>query len=284
MVVVLVPRPLFGKSAPRHFQTNYATRLLSLFAPSLYTFHSRYPDNFSLYRKLIASMAANTAAELTQHLNGRHLYPTAAWMQNFLSTTRPNTPLPALKQTVGFRLLATDITTSTDPPATSLFPSDILRATIQSRIVTGPVVCQILDIEDIGNSRWSQVEAIEAKERGETTKGREIVRVVEQENDDPSASVAPIHNRGPFKLLLQDAKGTKVYALDLRGIEGLNTSMMMGVKLLLRNVDVRRAVVMLEPGKVQILGGKLEALDKAWKDGCKERLINAAKAGSETVG
>lgn len=229
-------------------------------------------------------MAANIAVELTQHLNGRHLYPTAAWMQSFLTTTRPNTPVPAMKQTAGFRLLASDITTSLNPPANSVFPQDILKGTIPSRIVTGPVVCQVLDIEDIGNSRWSQVEAIEARERGEMTKGREIVRVVEQENDDPSAAVAPIHSRGPFKLLLQDAKGVKVYALDLRGIDGLNTNMTIGVKLILKNVDVRRAVIMLEPANVQILGGKLEALDKAWKEGRKERLMSAAKAGGEPVG
>jgi RecQ-mediated genome instability protein 1 len=227
-------------------------------------------------------MAANIAAELTQHLNGRHLYPSMAWMQNVLSTTRPNTPLPALKQTVGFRLLATDITTSNNPPATSIFPSDILKGSVPSRVVTGPVLCQILDIEDIGNSRWSQVEAIEARERGEMTKGREIVRVVEQENDDPSAAQTPIHSKGPFKLLLQDAKGLKIYALDLRGIEGLNTNMTIGVKLLLKNFDVRRAVIMLEPSGVQILGGKLESLDKAWREGRKDRLIKAAKG--ETAG
>lgn len=226
-------------------------------------------------------MAANLAAELTQHLNARHLYPTAAWVQSFLTTTRPNTPLPAIKQTAGFRLLAADITTALDPPANSVFPQDILRGTVQSRIVIGPVLCQVLDIEDIGNSRWSQVEAIEAKERGETTKGREVVRVVEQENDDPSAARTPTHSRGPFKLLLQDAKGLKIYAFDIRGIDGLNTSMSIGAKLLLRNVDVRRAVVMLEPGNVQILGGKLEALDKAWKAGRKERLMDAAKAGGD---
>jgi RecQ-mediated genome instability protein 1 len=229
-------------------------------------------------------MAANLAAELTQHLNGRYLYPTAAWMQSFLSTTRPNTPLPAIKQTAGFRLLATDITISLQPPANSMFPQDILRGTVLSRVVPGPIVCQILDVEDIGNSRWSQVEAIESKERGETTKGREVVRVVEQENDDPSAAVAPIHSKGPFKLLLQDAKGLKIYAFDIRGIDGLNTNTPMGTKLVLRNVDVRRGVVMLEPGNVQILGGKLEALDKAWKEVRKERLMKAAKAEGEIAG
>jgi RecQ-mediated genome instability protein 1 len=139
----------------------------------------------------------------------------------------------------------------------------------------------VLDIEDIGQSRWSQVEAIEARERGEMTKGREIVRVIEPENDDSGQAAAPIQSKGPFKLLLQDAKGLQIYALALRDVDGLSTNMNMGVKLLLRNIDVRRAVVMLEPGNVQILGGKLEALDKAWKEGRKDRLIKAANAGGE---
>lgn len=232
----------------------------------------------------MTAMAANIAAELTQHLNARHLYPTAAWLQSFVSTTRPNTPLPAIKQTAVFRLLATDITTTLNQPTASVFPPDILKGTTQSRFVAGPILCQVLDIEDIGHSRWSQVESIEAKERGEMTKGREIVRVVEQENENTSEAVAPVQSKGPFKLLLQDAKGLKMYAFDLRGIEGLNTSMTMGVKLILRNLDVRRGVVMLEPSSVQIMGGKLEPLDKAWKESRKERLMSFAKAGGEAAG
>lgn len=223
------------------------------------------------------TMAANIVGELTQHLNARHLYPTPAWLQSFVSTTRPNTPLPAIKQTAVFRLLATDITTTVNQPAACVFPQDILKGTTQSRIVAGPILCQILDIEDIGHSRWSQVESIEAQERGEMTKGREIVRVVEQENEGSSEAAVPMQSKGPFKLLLQDAKGLKIYAFDLSGIDGLNTSMTMGAKLMLKNVDVRRGVVMLEPGNVQVLGGKLDALDKAWKEGRKERLIAATK-------
>ncbi|KAK7192874.1 hypothetical protein DPSP01_013171 [Paraphaeosphaeria sporulosa] len=224
-------------------------------------------------------MANNLTAELTQHLNSRHLYPAAVWLQTFVSGTRPNTPLPALKQTALFRLLATDITTSLQPPLHTVLPQDVLNPRTQTRIIAGPIVCQVLDIEDIGLSRWAQVEQIEAKERGETTKGREIVRVVEDEND---GTVAPtVHSRGPFKLLLQDAKGAKIYAIDLRGIQGVNTDMPMGAKLLLRNTDVRRAVAMLEPANVQILGGKMDALDRAWREGRKERLMNAAKISGE---
>jgi len=228
-------------------------------------------------------MANNVLAELTQHLHSRHLHPTTAWLQSFVSTTRSNTPLPALKSTAIFRLLATDITTSLDQSASTLFPQDILNAKIQTRHVAGPIVCQVLDIEDIGLSRWAQVEAIEAKERGETTKGREIVRVVDDDNEAGGATPAPVvQSKGPFKLLLQDAKGAKVYAVDLHGIEGLNTNMTLGSKLLLRNTNVRRAVAMLEPDSVQILGGRIATLDEAWKAGRKQRLMDAAKAGHET--
>jgi RecQ-mediated genome instability protein 1 len=256
----------------------YASRL-----PHFSVTKPPYQSTHTSENSIDTGMAANIAAELTQHLNARHLYPTAAWLQSFLSTTRPNTPLPAIKQTAHFRLLATDITTSLKQPAASVFPPDILKGTTPSRVVAGPVVCQVLDIEDIGHSRWSQVESIEARERGEMTKGREIVRVVEQENEGTAEAAAPVLSKGPFKLLLQDAKGLKIYAFDLRAIDGVNTSMSMGVKIVLRNVDVRRGVVMLEPGNVQVVGGKLEALDKAWKEGRKERLMAAARVG-QTAG
>jgi RecQ-mediated genome instability protein 1 len=229
------------------------------------------------------NLTAELTAELTQHLRARHLHPSTAWLQSFVPTTRANTPMAALKQTALFRLLATDITTSLAPPANTVFPVDVLNAKVQSRNVAGPVVCQVLDVDDIGLSRWAQVEAIEAKERGETTKGREIVRVME--NEDQGETIVPaFQSKGPFKLLLQDAKGAKMYALDLRGIEGLNTGMPMGAKLLLRNVQVQRAVIMLEPGGVQLLGGKIEALDRAWKEGRKERLVDAAKAVGQAAG
>jgi RecQ-mediated genome instability protein 1 len=227
-------------------------------------------------------MAGNILAELTQHFSSRHIYPTPVWLQSFISTTRPNTPLAALKQTAQFRLLATDITTTLAQPPNTVFPPNILDGTSQSRHVAGPIICQVLDVEDIGHSRWSQVETIEAKERGETTKGREIVRVLPGEDENGPAPPA-VASKGPFKLLLQDAKGVKIYALELRGIDGLNTGMAMGLKLSLKNVDVRRGVAMLESDNVHILGGKIDALDKAWKEGRKERLISASNGGHEAA-
>ncbi|CAI6339056.1 unnamed protein product [Periconia digitata] len=226
----------------------------------------------------MANTTSNLVAELTQYFNTRHLYPSAAWLQSFVSTIRPNTPLPALKQTALFRLLAADITNTLTPTtSSSVFPRNILDADIELRQLTGPIVCQVLHLEDIGLSRWAQVEAIEAQERGEATRGREVIRVIENETD--GSTITPVlQSKGPFKLLLQDAKGAQVYALELNGIHGISSNMSMGAKLLLRNVQVRRAVVMLEAPHVQSLGGKLDSLDNAWKQARKNRLTNAAKS------
>ena len=112
------------------------------------------------------------------------------------------------------------------------------------------------------------------------TRGREIIRVVPGEvegNGDAAASTSA----GPHKLLLQDAKGLKIYALELRAIDGVSTNMNLGCKFVLRNFTVARGVIMLEPRSVQVLGGKIEALHKAWRDGRLERL-KAATSSDQT--
>lgn len=212
--------------------------------------------------------------EIQSHLSSKHLAPSPTWLSSFLSTQRPTTPLPAIQRTALFRLLNSDITASLAQSAVSIFPADILNADIASRRLTGPVVVQVLDIEDAGRSRWSQVEAIEAHERGETTKGREIIRVVPGEvggTDGSGAEVQGKGNAGPHKLLVQDARGVRVYAFELYTVEGIE-KMDIGAKLVLRGVDVRRGVIMLEPAGVQIMGGKLETLHDAWTKHRKENL------------
>ena len=103
------------------------------------------------------------------------------------------------------------------------------------------------------------------------------MRVVpgEVEANGDAASTA---STGPHKLLLQDSKGTKVYALEMRNIDGVGTNMNIGCKSVLRNITVARGVILLEPGNVTVLGGKIEPLHKAWREGRLERLKTAASA------
>ena len=139
---------------------------------------------------------------------------------------------------------------------------------------------QVLSVEDMSKSRWEQIEAIEALERGEGTKGREIIRVAAtEEGDDENAA----RNDGPHKLALQDAKGTRIYGIELKGVEGVGLGMSMGCKMVLRNVVVARGVVLLEPGTTTVLGGKIEGLHKAWKEGRKAELKAAIEASERAA-
>ena len=139
---------------------------------------------------------------------------------------------------------------------------------------------QALSVEDMSKSRWEQIEAIEALERGEGTKGREIIRVAAtEEGEDENVA----KDGGPHKLALQDAKGTRIYGIELKGVEGVGLGMSMGCKMVLRNVVVARGVVLLEPGTTTVLGGKIEGLHKAWKEGRKAELKAAIEASERAA-
>lgn len=261
------------------------------------------------------SLHINLNQEITTHLASKGLHPTPQWLSTFLSTVRTTTAPAAIKQTALFRLLASDITTSLARSSSSsnggggggstTFPPNILDGTIKQLVVPGPLVVQVLDVEDVGRSRWSQVEQLEAQARGETTKGREIIRVVDVEGGGQEGSAqtqtqtqtqqsgaraagggggggganaaAATANRGPHKLLVTDAAGTRAYGFELFPIDGVGSHMGIGAKLVLRNVVVARGMLLLEPKTTTVLGGKVDALHKAWHEGRMERLKEAAK-------
>lgn len=230
------------------------------------------------------------ATLLTTHLQTKALPPTQTWLKTHLTTTKATTPLPALQKTALFRLLASDLTnTLQTSPQTTFPPATISEPRITSQILPGPIAVQVLDIEDVGRSRWSQVEALEAQERGETTKGREVVRVLPAEDGgDAAAAAADVisagggqaSSAGPHKLLLQDAKGTKVYGFEVKGVQGVGIGMAIGAKLVLRDVTVARGVVLLEPRCVEVLGGKVDAWDRKWKE--ERKKVLKEKAGMQT--
>ena len=216
---------------------------------------------------MAAAGVGDIVQSISSYLASRHVPPTQTWLQVFAPTIRTSTPLAALQKTALFRILATDLQTSIKSSPTSTLPVGIALPSVKEARIPGPVTVQVLDIEDIGRSCWSQVESIEAQERGETTKGREIIRVVADEDDNAGveatrAIAGEDKSTGPHKLLLQDAKGTKVYALEFRTVEGVNTGLAIGAKLVLSGCVVARGVIMLEPRCVELLGGKVDAWDK----------------------
>jgi RecQ-mediated genome instability protein 1 len=64
----------------------------------------------------------------------------------------------------------------------------------------------------------------------------------------------------------------RVYAFVMESVEGIGGGMAMGAKFVLRDVLVARGVVMLEVASCTVLGGKIEEVDRKWREGRKESL------------
>ncbi|KAK5456868.1 hypothetical protein LTS15_004648 [Exophiala xenobiotica] len=179
--------------------------------------------------------------------NRQQLSVNDEWLNEFLNSRGPNPPpLPALISTAQFRILASDITTSLSPTSAGLFPGDVADVNVKTRQLPGTVVVQVLDVLDVGSSKWSQVEAIERIEHGEEVRGREVIRTVDangdEERPDPTAAAVRHANvtgstataassttnkkltTGPHKLIVQDARGTKTLAFELEKIPKIGIS------------------------------------------------------------
>ncbi|KAF2769115.1 hypothetical protein EJ03DRAFT_272811 [Teratosphaeria nubilosa] len=220
--------------------------------------------------------ANEISASISTYLKSRHMPPSQIWLQSFLPSIKLNTPIVALQKTALFRILSTDLQASTQRTPTSCFQVGITDSAVKERTIRGPVTVQVLDVEDIGRSRWGQFEAMDAQDRGETRRGQEVIRVVpEEQNQDSSTPLAPASS-GPHKLLLQDAAGTRVFAMELFDVQGVNENMPIGTKLVLQNFVVARGVILLEPRNVEMLGGKVDAWDKKWREERKQALKQKA--------
>ncbi|OHF01217.1 RecQ mediated genome instability protein Rmi1 [Colletotrichum orchidophilum] len=216
--------------------------------------------------------------------------PSIPWTTSLTSRV-PTPPLPSLIATAKARLLASDLTTPglLDQSATASLPAPTLE--LPESVLQKDVPCQVLDVENLSLSRWEQVEELEAVARGEQTTGRRVVRLAaaeepEYDNIDEGGAVgasrAPQQQRrnATHRLVLQDSKGNKIYAMELKRIDKIGIgSTYIGEKVMLKKGTViARGTVLLEPEKCVMLGGKVDAWQKAWVEGRMARLKEAVEA------
>lgn len=219
---------------------------------------------------------SNPAAQLAAQLcSSKGLRPTSEWLSTFIATQRSTTPLQSLVQTASFRILSTDITTALRRDVS--LPVDISDPNVPTRTLNGSIPVQVLGVEDISRSRWEQIEAIEAIERGEATRGREIIRLpIESENgQDEGASTT---RGGVHRLILQDASGIRAYGVELHAIEGVGLGMSIGSKYLLNEAIASRGIILLEPKTMKSLGGRIESFHQQWKQNRKQDLKDGIRA------
>ncbi|KAI1210191.1 uncharacterized protein F4807DRAFT_72823 [Annulohypoxylon truncatum] len=248
-------------------------------------------------------MSADLALQIRASLQSQGLpAPSLAWIQSALPNRNPLPPLPALVATVKTRLLAADLTNPAllEAPGPA-FPANLLgNAEVKETKLPRDVPVQVLDIDNLSKSKWEQVEELEAVARGEQTRGREIIRLPtgnedgEDGGDDaptqqqvatgrdaaPNANAAAASKGATHRLVLQDCRGQKAHALELRRVDRIGVGTMnIGEKMVIkRGATVARGILLLEPATCVVLGGKVEAWQKAWVDGRLARLREAVGA------
>lgn len=231
-------------------------------------------------------------SQIRAALQSCHLpVPSPQFLQTLITSRTPPLPLPSLLATAKARLLASDLVSSTvfDPALTSL-PLSIDNPQTELARLPRDVHVQVLDVEDLTVSRWEQVLQLEAVARGERTRGREVVRVTIDDDDekardeDGGGAFARTSREGLggntascHRLVLQDCKGKKIFGLEIKRIDRVGVGVTsIGEKLLLRSgTMVARGVVLLQPETCEILGGRLETWHKAWVDRQLARLKEA---------
>ncbi|CAK7222219.1 hypothetical protein SBRCBS47491_004791 [Sporothrix bragantina] len=256
----------------------------------------------------------NQALQIRSALASEQLpVPCQAWFQTLITQQPPQQrTLPALVAAAKARLLASDLTASglfdtTSPPP--VFPREVVSsspASVQETCLAHDVVAQVVDLENVSQSRWQQVQALEAIERGEQKRGREIIRVLaggdagndgeagdETDTGNGNADGRPVARasatggtsdaNATHRLVLQDAAGQTLFALELTRIYRIGIGRLrIGEKLLLKKgTVVARGTLLLEPASVRFLGGQVEPLNKAWVEGRLARLRSEAQAAGQ---
>ena len=232
--------------------------------------------------------------------------PSSDFLTTLTTSRSPPPPLPSLIATARARLLACDLcNNSVLDSSTASFPLGVDNVNTAEQKLRRDVHVQVLDIENISLSRWEQIEELEAIERGEKTKGREIIRVAAEEDEngpvnDGSQMQQHLHQRptqqsrpstAPFagkntthKLVMQDCKGKEILAMELRRVDKIGVGRtMMGEKMVLKaGTVIARGMFLLSPDTCLVLGGKIDAWHKSWVESRLARLKDAISTNPDT--
>ncbi|KAF7929888.1 uncharacterized protein EAE97_009485 [Botrytis byssoidea] len=258
--------------------------------------------------------------QLLHSLSSSHLpLPSPTFLTSILTPSTSHLSslpsLPSLLATTRHRLLSTSLTTPNFlSPETHALPPSLSNPLVKETLLDNDIPVQVLDIEDISRSKSDLLLDLEAERLGERTQGRSIIRLADESSSSSSSSFtldlgssastqllptqtqnksSPSHFPGPFKLHLQDRTGATIYAFTtslpasspLQGKIGLPPKMNIGCKILLqRGTRVHRGIVRLEGNTCIVLGGRVEGLDRAWREGWEGRLresIEKGRAGGE---
>lgn len=251
----------------------------------------------SLYQTTYQSTMMDTSGQLRASLIAQNLpTPSTAFLNSLITARNPPPPLPSLLASAKARLLACDLSNAN--PSSSIiddslagYPSGVEDVHSEETTFSRQIHVQVIDVENLSSSRWEQIEELEAIEKGERTRGREIIRVTDDEESDGrnpgDQQRTPAHSttatsaaNAVHRLVLQDRHGKRLYAVELQRIPKIGIGKtIIGEKILLKaGTKVARGSILLELDKCILLGGKIDAWHEKWTADRLKRLKSAVGA------
>ena len=214
----------------------------------------------------------NTSAQLRNALHAQNLPPPNSDFLAHLTSRSPPPPLPSLLATAKARILACDLTNVSILSELHPLPDGLDDANAKETRLPYDVYLQVVDVENLTLSRWEQIEELEADERGERTRGRQVIRVTAETEENDGGAIAG--KNATHRLVLQDCNGRRVYGVEMARMNGLGLSTTnIGCKVLLRkDAVVARGTVLLSDENCVLLGGKIDSWHETWLKGRIARL------------
>lgn len=227
-------------------------------------------------------------AQLRASLIAQNLPTPSTAFLNTLNTRNPPPPLASLIASAKARILAADLTSTTIDASLPSLPSGIEDPHTEETKLSRNVHVQVVDVENLSLSRWEQIEELEAIEKGERTRGREVIRVTDEEGDETTSqqarNVASAAANAVHRLVMQDRTGKRVYAVELKRMPRVGVGKTnIGEKIMLKaGTVVARGTVLLTPESCVLLGGRVEAWHEKWTEERMKRLKDAVGSDRPT--
>ncbi len=172
--------------------------------------------------------------QVLAHFASKQIHLSNTFISSLLNALHPPplTLTPALLANFHTSFLLSALQQSVSPQ--SYLPLSI--PTQHNITIPGPILAQIIHVQDIGTSRLAQLEALEKAETEKGPQGRRVVDIpAEGEGDDnpvqDGSNEGLSVGKSICKVLLEDGRGERVYGMEVKPIDNIKVGTHLGCKV-----------------------------------------------------
>jgi hypothetical protein len=171
--------------------------------------------------------------QILNHFASRQQHLSPNFIASILQSIRPTptTCTPSLLSRI--QSVFYEAPLSQSAATTSYLPPNIIEK--HNIAIPGPILVEIIHVQDIGLSRIAQLEALEKWENEHGPQGRQVVDLPPTEQDDDVGETVSAKDssigKGMCKVLFEDGGGQQCYGMEVKPIDEVRVGMALGCKV-----------------------------------------------------